>query len=434
MSEWVERIRGHAVWQAMDSLGGAIDGAAKREGVEAAALDSVERIRAVLALVGKRLAGADPALLSVPPLDGLSASFQNSCAEVTAYVADGDAAHLANANAQVDAALVHLPAITYPFATDDWNALRDAGVAYRESAEKQLAAVQKAASAIRAALDGERQRLVDLAQGVAVEQAKVTNLVAEFQSQFSTAQESRSSAFAEAQGGRQDKFAELIATYGQRLTDQDALFAKDREAAVRAYEARLAELNEQFGQRASDSLARIREHEGQVEKLVGVIGNLGVTSGYQKTAKSARRAMWVWQTIAVASMVALVLIAFFAFLPSVAAGFRWEGFAGRVFVALTVGVLAGYAAAQADRQAGIERRSTKLALELEAVGPYLAPLPAEKQEEFRLQLAARSFGQTDEQISRDDRSPATVIDVLLKSKEFRDFVTDIVKAARGGSS
>lgn len=46
-----------------------------------------------------------------------------------------------------------------------------------------------------------------------------------------------------------------------------------------------------------------------------------------------------------------------------------------------------------------ERRNRKLALELEAIGPYLAPLPEERQLEFRLALGDRTFGREDDGFS-----------------------------------
>lgn len=131
-------------------------------------------------------------------------------------------------------------------------------------------------------------------------------------------------------------------------------------------------------------------------------------------------------------MVAVIAFTWVAFLPLTQGTFSWQSFAGRVVLSLAVGVLAAYAAAQGDRYLEIERRNRKLALELEAIGPYLAPLPVDKQEAFRLQLGERTFGREEAGVGRKAaKSPASVMDILMKSKEFREFVAEIVKAARG---
>jgi hypothetical protein len=99
-----------------------------------------------------------------------------------------------------------------------------------------------------------------------------------------------------------------------------------------------------------------------------------------------------------------------------------------VFISFTVGILAAYAASQADKYQKAERRAEKLALELEALGPFLAPLPQEKQEAFRLTIGDRSFG-LDDGHAAHEKSPATLAD-LIGSKELRNLIVDIVKAAK----
>jgi hypothetical protein len=110
------------------------------------------------------------------------------------------------------------------------------------------------------------------------------------------------------------------------------------------------------------------------------------------------------------------------FYPSLAGGanesFSWPGFAGRVFITLTFGAFAAYAAKQADHFLDIERRNRRLALELEAIGPFLAPLPPDLQNAFRVKIGERSFGQNETATgSTDGRSPATTLDLLLKALE-----------------
>jgi hypothetical protein len=57
-------------------------------------------------------------------------------------------------------------------------------------------------------------------------------------------------------------------------------------------------------------------------------------------------------------------------------------------------------------------------------------LSLEQQEEFRLKIGDRSFGHGDGLGGLDAKSPATLIDIFLHSKEFRAFVAEIVKASK----
>jgi hypothetical protein len=138
MSQWADRIRNHQVWQHLTALGPAIDQAVKLEAIEAQDLDGLERIRAVLAFTGKRLAGADPATTQPAPLEAVSTALQNALAEVQAYIADGNAAHVANANSHADTTLAHLSQVSVPFTPEELAGLKDAAASYRIALEEQL--------------------------------------------------------------------------------------------------------------------------------------------------------------------------------------------------------------------------------------------------------------------------------------------------------
>jgi hypothetical protein len=96
----------------------------------------------------------------------------------------------------------------------------------------------------------------------------------------------------------------------------------------------------------------------------------------------------------------------------------YHGLSTRIFLSITVGVFAAYAAKQAANNMDLERKSRKLALELEALGPFIAPLPTEMQDKFRAELGNRSFGIADDDSKRtSERDPVTAADLLPMLKE-----------------
>jgi hypothetical protein len=433
MSEWVDRIRNHQVWEQMRALGPTIDQAVAKEGLDIPAIDGLERIRSVLALVGKRLAAADPLTTQLAPLDGTFAALQTALTELQAFISDNSVSHLVGANSAADAALAQVGQVVVPVRPEELQSLGDAAASYRTTLDEYLRSAHGSVTTLRTDTDGLRAKLAELSAEIAAERQRAAQLTSDHQAQFSAAQDGRSREFIDAQASRQDKASTMIAEYTQRLLEQNADFTREKELAMRQYHDDIAALKTDYANAAQQILASMTEHRTQVEKLVGVIGNLGVTSGYLKTANHARTATWIWQGITVLALGGLILVAYKAFIPIVQGAFTWEGLAGRIFLSLTVGVLAAYAAHQADKSFEVERRNRKLALELEAIGPYLAPLPQDLQDKFRLEIGERSFGREEQALSkRMEKSPATVIDVLMRSKQFREFITDLVKAARQG--
>jgi len=462
MSEWTTRIQDHRVWGAMQALGPSIDRAVSLDDIESTALEALERLRTVLAFCGKRIGGSDPLTVLPAPLEPIATSFDSAKAEIDAFVNDRDRGHLDRANSAADTALAHVAQIPGVATSEELTALIKAASAHRAVVEEQArlssesrkqltTELQEIRSALnglknetdsaitdlKAQLDLERQRV----SAQASEQQKLftdaqqarsnsfnetllkiqdnlSKTISDHQGQFSAAQENRGREFTAAQTESQKRLGDLIGEYTKALADQDAEFTKQRDAFVADAQKRLGELHDNYGKTASEILEQVNLRRKEVEKLVGVIGNLGVTSGYQTTANHARSSMWVWQGIAVASMIAVILFARYAFLPALQGDFKWGGFATRVFITITVGVLAAYAVRQADRFCEMARYNRELALELAAIDPFIALLPEEQQHKFKLEMGNRAFGQNQlPPDARTDKSPATALDLLLRSEE-----------------
>lgn len=430
MTQWADRLAKHPLFNYLQNLGPAIDDALKRENLDSQAVESLARLKSVLTFAGRRLAGADPFIIQFSAVDNLGSQFQGIISEVQQFTANGNIGHLTNANTNADAALTSLAQLNLPLTTDDFHAAKESAEAYRKGLDSVLSEVRNLSKQVGSDLDVLKSRVNDLGTVIDNEKTRLGTVSSEAQAKFLADQEARAKEFAAAQKEQQDHTAALLTEFKQKLTSHDTDFAKQRVDIARAHQDELEALKDEFVATAAKVRDGINDRKEEVEKLVGVIGNLGVTSGYLKTANGARTTVWIWQGVTVAAMIGLIAVAIYAFLPAIGGEFSWGSFAGRVFISLTFGVLAAYAASQADKYQKIERQNRRLALELEAMGPYIAPLSPEKQEEFRLSIGERSFGNGDGLLALEAKSPATLIDVFLHSKEFRAFVAEIVKASK----
>lgn len=492
MSHWIERIKTNVVWDGLKSLGLAIDLAVAREGNDATTIDGLERMRTVLAFCGKRLAATDPVLIEPSSLDTLARHLVLAKSEIEAYVADGIPSHITTANAKADEILIALPSILAPLATDDLTVISESISSYRTTLKKYLQDALATQQKLKVASDSNEGKITALETALNVEQQRLATLILEYQTQFSTAQDKRASEFsaaladqqtkyaasaaeqqtqfskdqdarkseyAESQIANQEKFSTLVGDYTQKLKDQDKDFAEKLELADKVHVANLEILKARYEASANKILGQINVRKEEVEKLVGVIGNLGVTSGYQKVANLARLMLFVWQGLTVAALGGLIFIAYQMAFPSpikfipvameasqtisptgspsipqspekvapsaspramvqatstpASDSAFYQGLATRIFLSLTFGVFAAYAARQASHFLEMERKNRKLALELEALGPYIAPLDKEKQDEFRLKLGDRSFGVHEDNLNKTKTGdPVTPYDVL----------------------
>jgi hypothetical protein len=473
MAQWVNRFKNHPIWESLHNLGPAIDDALTREGAEPQAIEGLARLKAVLAFTGKRLAGADPFIINFAILDKLASHFQAIIPEIQNFTANGSDGHLTNANTSADNSLTLLSQLNVLLTTEDFVSAKEGAETYRIGLDnvlselrntsgqlaKDLDALIAKSSELTAEINSEKTRLATVStdfqtkfvaeQGVRANEfaatqknqqdqhaahiAELKQLASDIQTRFLADQESRSTAFTTSWKEQLEQLSVLLAEFKEKLSTQNSEFTKQGAEIAVAHKNELEALKVEFIDEANELRDELTDRKTEVEKLVGVIGNLGVTSGYLKTANAAKTTIMVWQSTTVAAMIGLIVIAIVAFWPAASGAFSWGSFAGRVFISLTFGVLAAYAASQADKYQKVERQNRRLALELEAIGPFIAPLPTEKQEEFRMNIGERSFGHGDGAFGGDTKSPATLVDVLLQtkeSKEFRALVTEIIKAVK----
>jgi hypothetical protein len=466
MSVWDQRIRNHGVWAAMKALGPAIDNVVAVPEIEAEALVGLERIRAALAFIGKRLAAADPFTCFPSPLDTISERLIGALALIERFPSERNIQLIIDANMGIDTALEFVNRV--PVQMDgDIGTLVESTTSFRTDLERRLFASRNAQEQAKGYIDELQAKVAELSGTIQSErdrvsqtiaeyqrqfaegqekrahdsndilnqaQQRITAITADYQSQFSSGQETRNKEFSEARSTQEQRFNALLQDDTTRHAEQNTAAANDRAELLRSIQEKLADLNTDFAGTAKNILKEIEADRTRVEKLVGVIGNLGVTSGYLRAANHARYSMWVWQALALAAMITLSYLAFhtFSLLEDKTGHFNWGGFAGRAIFLASLGVIAAYAASQADKLYNSEKRNRRLALELEAIGPYLAPLSEDERNKFRVLMGERTFGREELSPEMNERSPSTVLDILMskEGKQVLETLTGLVKTLK----
>lgn len=506
MSRWVDRLIQHAVFPALAAVEPSINAALSRDGNSPDTLDSLERLRSVAKFGLARLSATDPVLIPPSAVDNLVPSLNQLKSHVDSFTGSGDVNQINAANSQADTFLVNLNLILVATNQEDLKVLAGAAASYRQTLKKYLSdalAVQtvfqeKAAAndskikAIEEALTAEQQRLSslindhqsqfssvqdkrasDFATSQAENLAKYAEAISEQKTQFSVDQDIRRTAFADFQIQNQEKLSNLLSSYDQKLKDHAIDFEVKEKLADEVNKNNIQLLQVEYQKEANRILEEIRRHKSEVESLVGVIGTLGVTSGYKKVANYARLMVGIWQSLTVLSLTGLIAVAFPSFLKTqvpgeqtsqlasverkaevgqvdtnklstekgkaisadakVAAGVPveqhsnsdfYQGFLTRVFLSITFGIFAAYAGRQASRFFDMEQRNRKMALELGALGPFIEPLDKADRDKFRIQIGDRSFGAaaTETGNNKED-DPVTALAVL-------NSIPNIVKAAK----
>ena len=250
---------------------------------------------------------------------------------------------------------------------------------------------------------------------------RLQTLISESTTKFSEAQETRSNNWSEWQRDRQEKFTTLFAESSARIAELAGQFDDARKHAETSAATELAQLRSDFVGEAETLRKEMAAKKDEIIRLAEIIGDSGMTAGYLRAARVARNSGWLWQAACVLTTATYGWVALTRFLPGMDHSFEWGPFAGRLLVSLAAGGLATYAGFQADRYLKVERQNRKVALDLAAFGPFVAQLPPADQATERVSLGRRTFGQpADFGLNDGERTPATVIDVVLKDSKLKD--------------
>ena len=407
MSEWVQRLEAHPVndeVKAFDTLLSELESIAAEN---PQAISQFSRLQQVNRLLQQRLQSIEPVLVPLSVLNNLQSYVQHERTEVSQYRANQNVGHLHNANSHADAVLTQLGTMIYPATPSDIEGVRDAVASFRKSAGQYLRYVEDEHSSLQEKMKALSDHLQQATTEVNSQKSRLDTAISQFQQQFSQAEETRREQYAKAESGREEKFAlalkereeqfqsvedELSDEFGRALNERCAAFdqflVKSNDESV--------EQRVQLENDTSSLIEQLIEKKARAEELVHVIANTGMVGGYQRVANEERLVARIWEGLAVISMGGLVGFAVYAFFSTLHDDFKWGVFLARAFVALTFGILAGYAARQAEKHHQVERRNRRAELELASIGPFLSELPEGERNEVKRRLAARLFGNTDD--------------------------------------
>lgn len=331
-------------------------------------------------LVKSYLAQLDPLATSVSGLTLVQNTIQGLFNEISAFVSNGNNGHLHNAGSQVDSVLYPL---MWVFATRSFS---DSV----KPAELAIANLSQSAAATFQQLVAQRESLrVD----VAALTEQVSAQLARLESMTTTIAQQKAEA------------AAVTAVVQQAYAKEEA----DRSIAFNANEQsmmdKFIELRDGWIEKASTALTALETSKNDAAKIVGVVGNIGVTGNYQEIANKEDAAAGNWRLITLAFFgcgIVLAAATFYEFWKEPVTPTNAWGIAIRLLYAIAIAAPAWYTAKESARHRTNSDRARQRELELASLGPFIELLPQAKKEEIREQMTKLYFGK---EVEAHENSP-----------------------------
>jgi hypothetical protein len=205
--------------------------------------------------------------------------------------------------------------------------------------------------------------------------------IAEFQKQFSVAQETR--------GKDHQKLIETVTENSNTQLKAIAETFKDASAAQkREWDALLANTK----QEDKAHVEFLEKRKKEVDAIFGAIGQEALAGNFNDIANRERTFANTWRRIAFTFFAVMGLIAIVAFGLTFRSSPEWETFVFRLGTVLVLSIPAFYAANESSKHRDREKLIRKHFLELSAIDAYLVNLPEKQRDEIKGKLSDKFFG------------------------------------------
>ncbi len=425
MSQWIERIQGHALFKELADLERSLDSSRDAAQADSTAFDAWERIERVTKFIRTFLSDIDPLLVPLAHLSNAHGQLQQARNQLVNFASNRNVVHLSEANNHLDNVLTSLGSVPRLERTASTQELGEAASGYRKSLgglvrslEKQLAGVVEEKNALQA-------KLQELAADVSAQKQRADNVISQMQQQFSAAQEARQTEATTVETRRSTEFE--LAEDARAEESEQALAAREKSFSEFLVASRTQHdaLREELATNGKTLISALETQKTHAEKVVGIISTEAVAHGYGRTANEERDAAKMWRWIAVGALVCWIVAGVVFFALTYEKELSPSALARQFLISTPFVLLAGFAALQVSKHQRAERINRQQELEIAAIDPYLATFDDGTRNDVKRSLAEKLFGQREVDPAKGDSKQMleTMADTLKTVKQLQESLT-----------
>jgi hypothetical protein len=425
MSQWIERIQGHAVFKELTDLEQSLESSREAAQADSAAFDAWERIERVTKFIRTFLSDVDPQLVPPSHLSNAHSQLQQVRNQLNSFTGSRNVGHLNEANNQLDNVLSQLGSIPRLEKASSTQELGEAASSYKKSIGGLVRSLEKQLAAVVTEKDVLQTKLQELTAEVAAQKQRADNVITQMQQQFSAAQEARQSEAATSETKRSTEFEAAEEERAQESEQALVTHQKDFSDFLTASKVQHDALREDLSTQSKSLIAALETQKAYAEKVVGIISTEAVAHGYGKTANEERDAAKGWRIVAVIALIVWIVAGLVFFALTYDKDLSLSALARQFLISTPFVLLAGFAALQVSKHQRAERINRQQELEIAAIDPYLATFDVDTRNEVKRTLAEKLFGQRDADPQKGDSKQMleAVSDTLKTVKQLQESLT-----------
>lgn len=382
----ISEFQNHTVFQKVEQLSGRLLESEVQEKLE---LEKLDFFKVASQFLLDRLKITIPTLLSVAELNVISTEFENALSQINSFIGNNNVGHINNAVNNINSALSYIKSFPIPLSKGDFDFTKiitefqktvKEKYDYIEALSKEL---EEKIEISKNELESKQQELNILSNKIVNKEKELENLTLNFQTQFETANN----------------------TFTKQVTDDRVIFRSEIDT------------DREKIQNDTDSIIKDLERKlNDANKLVNVIGNVGVTGNYQIIANEHKKTANDWRNIATFFMCILSGLLIFSIWKIGDVDYDWHKAIIRIIASAILIYPATYASKESGKHRKLENLNRKLELELSSINPFIEILDESKKQEIKAKLVEKYFGNNEllEESDKNESISANMLETVVK--------------------
>lgn len=425
MSQWIERIQGHALFKELSDLEQSLESSREAAQADSTAFDAWERIERVAKFTRAFLSESDPLLVPPSHLSNAHGQVQQARSQLNNFASNRNVAHLNEANNQLDNVLSYLGSIPRLEKSASVQELGEAASSYKKSLGGLVRSLEKQIAGVVEEKNTLQTKLQELTAEVTAQKQRADSVIAQMQQQFSAAQDARQTESTALETKRSTEFEEAEETRAEKSEKSELARKNSFTDLLTTSRLQHDSLREELSTKGDSLIGALETQKAQAEKVVGIISTEAVAHGYGKTANEERDAAKGWRIVAVVALVVWILAGLVFFGMTYDKELSLSALARQFLISTPFVLLAGFAALQVSKHQRAERFNRQQELEIAAIEPYLATFDDDTRNEVKRTLAEKLFGQREAEPIKGDSKHLleTMTDTLKTVKQLQESLT-----------
>lgn len=381
-----ESFTSHTVFEKLEQLQQALNADSAKEKIS---LQDAAFFEAVYKYTKDRLKLTLPILVQEAEMNALSQEIDAVTVQINAYAGNANPGHITNATNSVTSVLNRIRNFPFPLSKGDYDfsksiaGFEQTATASYKNLETQNTNLQQAIKKAEEDLTAKQTQLANIETKLAAKEVEIQNVLTRYNTEFEALKTTANSDI----DTEKKKFNEGIDTDRKLYKEQ---FDADKEASKKVFEEQKAA----FEKQSTDTIKDLNTKLAEANKIVNIVGNVGVTGNYQNIANQNKDAANFFRWVALGFMVVMSGLLIYSIIELSSGDFNIYKSLVRILAAAVLTYPAVYAARESTRHRNLETQNRNLELELASIGPFIELLPEDKKEKIKEDLVNKYFGKT----------------------------------------